>query len=1225
MNTGSAHAWDALPHHSRVFIDLMHLDPSSSGLAQQWLEELLSGKTQLLPFSPGAHTASLIGIYTSARNGQRKYGTSPLGLGFPFLSLKTKEKVVAAPLLIWPVVMEPEALGVDQWYLSTREQKPVMVNEVLCHLLLETTGIDWMERLKALGPRPEWKGLKGILQEIETDLDPEETGHFVLRPCPKLEALGNQDPLARIHISAVVGLFPQQAHGAFRESAFLPAPTALPWSGHPFGIGALDPQQASAAETIRQEKYTLVQGGHGSGKKFLAAHMLSNALSNGHKCLVISNSLFPIKEMQQRLSALGLGRLCFTLRNPQEDIALLPDFIRAEIQAARQTTAFDARRFTLTADKLLRSKDKLDKAYLAVRNPILGKDNWTNIVGKFLQSNRQEGKELLGAHLNPADFRFDEEEHQMLIQTAQDAFPLFQKIKSLDHPLNALHQDLFLRFSKNEALPLAEHKIKAYEKRTSGLLHRFISRINAYSDQLRSYLEDHHRKLSLHTDSVLDQIRDYTLEYGDDFLHAGDTGLQFRGAFSKNSKQIIAAREKIVQHLRTLQQLAAPLLEFGLDQQLLQFPKSFKKLAPQIGQFRDHLSQWRQELPTYVQEETLRLSAAHMHPLIIPGEMIVHLEKEMDLLLLEINEERLLQNRLEHQLLTLKKREKYLEQLLQTLETLRVGLRDFSEFYDWQRLWLNLPDNARKLLRALTTLKPTHWTAALQSWYLDQALLKHQNLALPQESIGLSNYEDLWQDLQRQLPNQILAHWQGRRIELQKKISRQKDLSAWVSGKRKLTQEQDPAAFFGQYAQECTEAFPVLFATTQAALELFRNTPDDLFEWVLFLDAQFLRPGHATALLPLGQRVCALANPLTQTAEATASTLPSWKSCALQTIHRLYGLNPIQLLMAEHIPDEAAVSATETQIRPVNGSFHEQNRINPTECDRILEYLLQELPQKQSWTAPSISVVTFTPEQRDYIAGKLLQLKLMPGQDSELVQQLERNGLGVYALDELEELHSDIVLVSLCFGPAADGSGTGRRFAELQTNGVLQQLHMLMGMSNKLTVFCHSLPAELLEQWSYSATDTPEGFLSNFLLLASDSKSGNSETERRRLERFAALTGEKQRDDQHEAFWDALAETIKPYIAPERIKRHFAEAQFHMPLVITPVDPRKSNLLLCADGFWGVTPHTDYIWEQAQRKMLSENGFQTVQVWSVNWWKQADQEARRLAGQLIRAEQNLQA
>jgi hypothetical protein len=57
---------------------------------------------------------------------------------------------------------------------------------------------------------------------------------------------------------------------------------------------------------------------------------------------------------------------------------------------------------------------------------------------------------------------------------------------------------------------------------------------------------------------------------------------------------------------------------------------------------------------------------------------------------------------------------------------------------------------------------------------------------------------------------------------------------------------------------------------------------------------------------------------------------------------------------------------------------------------------------------------------------------------------------------------------------------------------------------------------------------------------------------------------------------------------------------------------------LLADGFVGTLGHTDYSWEAAQAGKISEEGFETRQVWSVNWWRQPDQEARRLAGDLMR-------
>ncbi len=1215
-----------LPSLSGDFIDLYRLHPKQPEILQQWLDELLSGNPQLLPFSPGASTREIMGIYTSARNRHRHYGNSQLGLGFPLLMLKSSRGVYASPLFIWPMVMEPEALGVDNWYIQPRDKRRMIVNQPLIQLLRQETGTDLEEKVRMLGAQPNWTLIRQVLEELENDFPNAEEAPFLLKPCPGLDVLGHLESVPRVYSSGILGIFPTLP--PFREDPYLPWPDSipLPWSGHSFGLGALSPDQASAAEGVRNQKYAAVSGGPGTGKKYLAAHVLSNSLSNGHKCLVVSNTLYPLKDIQNRMDQMGFGRHVFILRDPQEDYQLLLDYLRAEMKGDRPAISYDSRSFHVVLDKLARVKEKLDAAYQSIRQPVLGGQNWTSTVGRFLRSNREEGKELLGAHLQAVDFRFEDSEYLSLSKAIKEAFPMYHKIRSLNHPLNALHPELYLQTWKEEARSIAEHKTKAFEARVSSLLHRYIFRINAYSDQLRAFLEDHYRKISLFADNMLDKIRDYALELGPDFFNASQTGLQLSGTFSKTAKRILDARQDINSEINRLNAVSAPLQDFGIGKDPLQAPKNYRKLQEQIQQYRQQLQRWYQELPSYVQEEAQRLSSTHLHANILPGSLILDLEMEMDTLLQELNQARLLGTPATHQLLTLSKRQKFLENLAQQLETIRLSLRDFHEVYDWQQLWLPLPENGKKVIRALTNIKPKDWTAAWNSWYLDQALLKAQNLALPQENLPLQGYHDHWEILQSLLPKQILALWNHRRAEVLQLINRNKSFSNRLFRKAGPGQGLSLGELVSEFGAFFTDAFPVILATENAAMEALTDAPDHLFEWVLFLDAQNLSAENAEKLLRLGQRVVVFGDHALASASFSANLMSrawaSWERYPLRTIHRLYGINPMQMLQAQHIPDLAAHAGGVLEVVECRGAYHVKNRTNAEEAERVVEFLLQKLPLHIHRTLPSVSVAAFTREQRDLIASKILQLKRNSEQDADRIQQLERSGLGIYALDELAEVHNEILIISSTFGPVAEGGGFGADEALLRRPEALNSLQRLCSLAFKQTILLHSFPAPILRQWGAEGVQTGMGFWGNFLLLAAQwhewSRPGVSEI----LDRFRTFIPAPDPEEPYAAFWDSMAETIRPYIAPNRIRRHFQEAQFQFPLAIDPLDDKKPHLLICADGFWANTPTTDYCWELEQKQLYQQNGFLPVPVWSVNWWKQADQEARRLAGQLIRLEQN---
>lgn len=1192
---------DALPHHRGIFTDLTGLGAEGSALAGAWLEETLNGGQAVFSFSPEGMLGSLLSMHTSARNLLKRSGVPPMGLGFPFVLMKTPQRTIATPLLIWPVVIEPEVVGLYKWYLTLREQKPVSINYTACALIQEYTGFDLLSQLRALGDRPEWPALREVLKELANDFTPE--GMLELRPCPGIETLGLVASSPKIYSCAVIGLLP---------SGQKPLPAALfsrnsinspnTWEGHPFGYGALDPYQAMAAEGLRGHQDVVINGGPGTGKNYLARHLITNFLSNGRPCLVVADALPPLHELQQSLADIGLGRLCFTFCNPREDFQVLRDFMRAEIFQERALPAFDFKKFRLNTDKLGRIKEKLDKAYGATHVPLLGTDTWTNLVGKYLLSSQHQGKELLGPYLAPGDYRFEQEEFDGLLQAVVEAVPLFQGIKGIDHPLSRLHPEVFLRYPKAEALERATHKIPAYEKRVSALLHRYISCLNSYSDQLRTFLEEHCRKLTIQTGLAIDLVRDYALEYGEAFQGSGDMQLRISGVFSGNGKKMMAARAEIRQIHLALSANAAALEEFGLDNKPLMETRSFSRLVDGLNSFEERLKQWAMELPDFVQAETTRMCASQLHTMVMPEAIPAGLEEEMEVLLQELNEEKLLHDPLEHRFLTLSKRGKYLEQIAQDLEALRVGLRDFSGFYDWQRFWLGLPGNARKLIRALTIIKPNDWPAAFRSWYLDQVLLKGQDIALPQETPPLDNFYTRWTDLQRQMPTQVSTLWDLRRAALQKEAKANREFNSWLLGKGKRGRAaEDPVKIFADFGTYYTEVFPLTMATAQAAMEILQQAAPGYFECILALEGQKLAVDHWRQLLQYGRYSALMGDFWTEDQTQWQSGEPVFRLGGAHYHNHLY---PFLRPLASVSP---ANGGTATVVA-LEGVYEEAREINIAECEFVLDYLLYQLPQQHGALLPSVSVIAFTPGQRDAIASRLLQQKFSPGPEGDRVRQLERAGLSVLVLGELEELRSDLVLVSVVF-TSWPGALWGRH--SYMAVNFPNRMRRLLAMARRELIFCHSVPVEVLRHWKRSPSTTPEGFLGNYLIAANEK---NIEQARAGLSIFGP---EPALGLSRSTFWEALEERIRPFFPVDRVRKRKGDGQIPETLEVISENPQGQNTLLFADGFFGSLPRTDYAWEVEFGKMLQEKGFQTRHVWSVNWWKQPAQEARRLAGTLL--------
>ncbi|HRF38887.1 MAG TPA: hypothetical protein PK198_08860, partial [Saprospiraceae bacterium] len=66
-------------------------------------------------------------------------------------------------------------------------------------------------------------------------------------------------------------------------------------------------------------------------------------------------------------------------------------------------------------------------------------------------------------------------------------------------------------------------------------------------------------------------------------------------------------------------------------------------------------------------------------------------------------------------------------------------------------------------------------------------------------------------------------------------------------------------------------------------------------------------------------------------------------------------------------------------------------------------------------------------------------------------------------------------------------------------------------------------------------------------------------------------------------------------------------------------DMRRPVAALRADGSFYDTPETDWLWEYEIRKHLKDKNIEYISVWSAAWWRDAKEEARKLAGAVLKA------
>ena len=1220
--------YQALPANTN-HLDLTRITPGDDDFPASWLKHLFQQPPLQLSVQPDyAIAGRLQRFYFASRNQERLRGLPALGFGYPLLLWKHEDQSIAAPLFIWQIGLTPAPGSTQNWIFSRNSEDPVAYNRPLAALLNAVVEYDVEQALaKALSSgQLSSKSLLHCCDRISEYLGISNTSqNLAIAECPDAAELKALQQQGVIQWSGIIGLFPPQTlPTALDETRMLHA--EVQQKGHGFGLLSLDPHQASALQTIFTNKTSVVEGNAGTGKTHLLTHLLTNALSNGQRCLVVSENLGTLRQIQQRLAQAGLAQYHFLLQNPANDKTVLTDLLRAIANADTLPPTYDETNYRATLDKASRLKQKLDDNYRALRRPVFGPFNWTQTVGQFLRSNRLEGKELLTSQLNPQDFTFRYEEYQQLREHINISYPLYAKVNTLRHPLGDLHESLFTQKNKAESLQYITAQLNAFLDKAESLHYRFLNKINSYADLLTEHYEGRYGEMANRLARLRDQIADYSSRYGADFDQAGAGALKLRGVFSGKVKSVLEARDEVATAYLELVKIFKENPPFEFQFAPSGDGKNIQKVRQNLDAFRKALDAWRENLTALVQEELSRLTAANSDAELSMNEELAELEYALDLLVSELNETKIYQQSFENKTLTILKRQKYLEEIIEQLETSRLYLRDFDHFYDWQRNWLSLPDNAARLVRALVKVKPHDWLQAFESWYLNNCLLIAAQSPLPTEQIAILDFVRSCHQLKALLLAQISVQWFEVREAALKELRRtNKEHFQLLFGKKnqEAIKSQSLQSLLKKGLDAVTAIYPIILATPYAIAQALPEVREH-FDYTLFDDAQYLPFGEAAQALQAGKQTVIFGDSSRLPIEdetvllgwAKARQVPTVK---LQTCHRWNPGNLLQLLHSKDMDDDAIGHFT-VRFEQLDGRYDEAAGINDEEAQRII-HLLNDIKPNEKRTFPTVGIACFTTPQRDLIASYLLKIKQKWSPGVEKIQQLERNGLGVFHVDELRGQHFDVLIVSTVYGIVdARGNVTRQIDTTLNASDFTSSIRLLMSRPLREVYIINSIPQSTWERWLNMPEQPGIFLLANYFAYnqaLERADAGRQQAIAQQLHDWAQPATNEHSD---RVFLEEVAIALQPYLGKDRVKICAEEVQLKMPLLIEGARTHQPAIILQPDGFFAQTPFTDYLWEDYQKDLLLQRGFAFEPLWSVNWWKNARQEARRLAGSIIKAD-----
>jgi hypothetical protein len=1169
-------------------------------------------------------------FYFESRNREKVFGTKDLYFGYPMVFFREAGQPVAAPLFLWQVQVEPHIKHADHWSIQHPENAPKMVNTPLFHWLDQRHGTDFLVRLNKLVSTGKLSSrlIAEVSEGVRLLLNLQEDGlPLSVQPCPRPHELERVYAEGCLRWSAVMGIFPTLPRTM--DTPMPPAVTdtieANDWQ-HNFPLLPLDPSQQSVLFRVRHNPLTVVEGASGSGKTYLISALIINALSNGKKCLVVSKSINSLRRAQKFLLDKGFGDVSFIIRDLAGDQLMLSDMLRAAADNKVKPN-FEEDVFRAALNSAKRERVKLDDAWTNLHAPFFGNHSFVDVTGQFLRSNRIENKDLLLSQINPADFEFTMTEYEGIVAAIRSSEPLFLRFPNLRHPLSRLKDQIFVENNNIAAKGATETLVKKLLDQATALHHRYISKTNDYNEALTEHYEQYYNELAAHCKRIRDGIEDGVHRFGADFETASPTVEKLYGVFSDRYKQITAAKETLVEHYKNLRETHFQRRYFEFD-----FPSGFdplniRKTGELVKDFEAALRMWRRRVPAVIREDLRRLNAKSIHQGLDFKEQARELEFSMDVFLEEFNAAGLYTEAVKHEMLTIPKRQEFLEDMIGRLEDTQFYLRDFDDFYIWQKHWLALRPAEQKVVQALCKIKPKNWLAALDSWYLYHILQKEYNPALQWTPESIRHYADAITALNNQLPLQISSLWHNRKNKALRDL-RNTDANAfkvWFGkNNRELSPGQKVETLFQKHIETLTETLPVLLVTPDVALDVVQAS-NYAFDLVLVDEAHNIPKQECYHLFGMAKHLVVFGDPkqdMTPFAQDDFLEYCQTLGAPLQALEYQHQDSPDEWVAFNRIafntpfkrlPSVRAAHEV-TTVSNVEGRYDENTRTNDAEARQIIDWLnlIEPTPAK---TYPAVGIACATVQQRDLIASQLLQIRQRQLPGFEKIQQLYLNGLGVYQFAELQGQHVDILLLSLTHG-LIDSNGTLTNHLHFwNTQLGINQLHVALTRATQKVFIAHSIPPGLHTVLASDRNFLGTCILSHLVTFGALIQQKQSEAADEQLQKMAELLHYSAPTYPSHTFSEEVEIALQPYFAPGQIRRNAAANGIIAPILVE-TSPQNKHVLM-VDGVLSKTKHPSYEWEEKVRQYCNRSKIGHIPILSGQWWKSPKQEAKKVASKIL--------
>lgn len=541
---------------------------------------------------------------------------------------------------------------------------------------------------------------------------------------------------------------------------------------------------------------------------------LSNALSNGLKCWIVSDDTALLQHINDWCAAVGWGDLVANLHTQTTDNLLATLRPRLRASHLRYPMPASLVRVLQSAANTIQHWRQFAQQ---LQTPILTASSYSEAIAKWL-----EYAPNVAINLRSISYKYTIEEYEKLILCLRECQPLYEQLGTFQHPFNAL-DDRFFRQAHSqqiaaEALETIERVLFVVDAATRDMLSYLYQYEVALDTHFTELFADHNDLIN----SILEEsqtgakLGKYVVNQHKK-LHEKLSGVW--GNLTGNQQQLETCQQKIIAAHDKLRHLHLKYFCVSHTIARLAEDTTFEALAQDMETFQQKLVQWFSNRETLIQSHVQQLSPDNIHPQSQFQTRIADLTINLNNFVQKLAQARLFKLPFQFQNANIRQRAAQLEQLQKNIQLLKNQWNEFEAYHALKFCWLHYDDLQRQTIQLLAASQSKHWATDFEAAYWQQCLQIVENQGIPTESTYHNSTTYLHKDLTdsyNALREFVPLHWQGKQSEAIKTLQNQFDINAI-----ELYQQSEIAQILAQDTSIFTTFYPIILATPAQIVELF--------------------------------------------------------------------------------------------------------------------------------------------------------------------------------------------------------------------------------------------------------------------------------------------------------------------------------------------------------------------------------------------------------------------